>query len=205
MSEVEHPHREWLFDFLSKKDSEYLYCVVRDWNWDNGTWLPKWIAQNQKCTRSVAQLIFWRCEPEAYLPTSGLEEWRGMVESNKDVYELIGRVLENWNGGHYRADQSGLLSGLKSTFGFKQKGFLGDGNKIYLPGQIGYFHPENPVPWMEAFRKAEARCHKTLLTWKVPDDIGVILIQKRPGFGKYGLSEGFPEEYIDYINKITNK
>jgi hypothetical protein len=193
--EVDNDMRVALFAFLSAKDSEYLYHVARDWNWDNGTWLPEWIVQQRKCTRATAQLIFWRAEPESFLPREGIEAWGAAISQSPRLYNLVKLILANWKAGLYARDHAGLLRRLT---GVRQDRFWGDGNKFYARGQIGWFNDANPVHHLESYRKAEASCNRGSLPWSVPDDLGHILIEKTPQHGKYELSEGFPDEFLQH-------
>ncbi|HET7821942.1 MAG TPA: DUF4274 domain-containing protein [Ornithinibacter sp.] len=192
----ERPRRQQLFDLLSTKDSDYLYCVVRDWNWSNGTWLLRWIASQAACTRGTAQRIFWDCQPETFLPVAGAQVPFGSPE-----FDLAALVLENWKAGAYPADRQSLSDRLRSLVSGGQGGFRGDDGTWYRAGQIGYFDPANPVPQMEAYRAAEARCDPSQLPWTLPDDLGRVQRVRRPSYTGFDLVEGVPEEFVDLLDE----
>lgn len=194
-SEGESVSRRQLFDLLSSKDDDYLYCVVRDWNWSNGTWLLRWIASQPACTRATAQRIFWGCEPEAFLPVGGPPDW---IDS--DVYELAALVVQNWQAGLYPANPRSRADRLPAFLGGSAGRFRADDGTYYEPGQLGFFDPANPVPALMSYRAAEARCALADLPWTVPDDLGRVQRDRRPGYDAYALTEGVPDEFLDLLD-----
>jgi len=188
--------RQQLYDLLSTKDADYLYFVVRDWNWSNGTWLLRWIASQPACTRATAQRIFWGCEPEAFLPVDGPQD-----RSAAEEYQLAALVVANWQAGLYPEDRRSRGDQLRAFLPGVGKRFRADDGTYYAPDQIGFLDPANPVPLMSSYRAAEALCDPEDLPWTVPDDLGQVHRERRPSYTAYDLTEGVPEEFVALLDE----
>lgn len=193
--------RQDLFDLLSSKDDDFLFRVAREWNWTNGTWLLRWIASQPMCTRATAQLIFWGCEPEAFLPDgpagaagSSADDARGRQEESEE-YQLAALVLRNWAAGRYLANRPSVVDRVRALVRGRGGRFRADDGTYYAPDQFGYLDPDNPVPRMESYRRAEARCQPAELPWAVPDELGQIQRITRPGYDE-DLIEGLPPQFL---------
>lgn len=182
-----------LYDYLAAQDADYLYAVVRDWNWSHGTWLLSWIASQPTCTRATAQRIFWACEPETFLPHGEDQPYE-----DADVRELAALVLRSWQAGLYPPDPQSLGERLRALRGGR---FRSDDGTWYAPGQIGFLDPANPMPAMASYRAAEARCDPAALPWAVPDDLGRVQRERRPSWTAYDLVEGMPEEFLELLDE----
>lgn len=158
--------RQFVFDYLAERGPELWHAVADDWNWDNGLWILEWIIRQPDCERATAQLIFWRAEPEWFLPFGGKEDWESRVNNSRELYELVKVIVDRWNSGSYTRS---ILE------------FLGS---------------PNPILAMESYRKAEASCDPNLLPWQLLESIGEATPGKELSGLDYDLSEGFPEELL---------
>lgn len=191
--------RDDLYAWLSAQDPDVLYCVVRSWNWSNGTWLLSWIASQPTCTRATAQRIFWCSEPESFVGADGIDDWE------RDVFDLCALVVRNWHAGLYAADpprRRGDL--LRARLGLGGERFRSDDGTWYAPDQIGFHDPANPVPYFSSYRRTEAGVDPLDLPWRVPDDLGQVQRDRRPSWDAYELLEGVPEEFVDLLQDETD-
>ncbi|GAA4123024.1 hypothetical protein GCM10022415_27650 [Knoellia locipacati] len=177
---------------MTTKDADFLYCVVRDWNWADGTWLLKWVASQTACTRATAQLIFWTCQPETFLPTSA-----GRAQLDSEEFDLADLVLQRWKAGLYASDPRNVGDRLRTVISGRHR-FRADDGTWCRPNQVGWFHPANPVPMMESYRAAEARCDPSAVPWQVPDDLGRIQRDRRPSYTAYDV-ESVLDEFAHLI------
>ena len=172
------------------------YRVAKEWNWDNGTWALEWIVSQESCTRATAQAVFWKCEPEWFLPTSGKTELEKSIKSNKETFNLANLILRNWIAGFYKKSKVGLVATLAFRFLRSRDVYMNDDGVVFRHGEIGFMDGENPISLMESYRSAEKTCDPDLLPWKVPNELGQVLPGKRAKLGDFDLIEGFPTEII---------
>lgn len=66
-------------------DAEELFCLASEYNWDDGMWLPKAIANHPLCDSATALLLFWRAGAiEAFYQDEASEfqeEWLAFCRS----------------------------------------------------------------------------------------------------------------------------
>lgn len=83
---------EALTQVASIEDSEMLYVLAANYNWDNGLNIPKAIIANDNCDMSTGLMIFYLADgirlldDKESVEQSGLDEWSEFI---KKVYLLI--------------------------------------------------------------------------------------------------------------------
>lgn len=76
----------------SIEDSEMLYVIAANYNWDNGFSIPKAIITNNNCDMSTGLMMFYLAdgirllEDRASVEQSGLDEWNKFIT---EVYSML--------------------------------------------------------------------------------------------------------------------
>jgi len=54
-----------ILDFQKDSDPKDRHCLVVGWNWDSGTEVLKWIANDPNTDKATALVIYWSACPRA--------------------------------------------------------------------------------------------------------------------------------------------
>ena len=81
------------FKLFEKLNSTDQYYLARNYNWDDGVEILKWIIESKKCDKGTASLIFWTSEPDYYFEKSESE----ISDYEKDTFLLLNRIVEKYN------------------------------------------------------------------------------------------------------------
>jgi len=106
---------QWSFDkpddFLPEKtlfekldhpaDLHYLASI---YNWDDDPVVLEWILESPLCTRSTANLIFWRAAPDYYLRYS-LDDPTACPDGDKRVLSILRKIVAKYAAGQFSAFQ----------------------------------------------------------------------------------------------------
>jgi hypothetical protein len=106
---------EWSFDkpddFTPDRDAfnqlahpAELHYLAYIYNWDDGHIVLDWILDSPLCTRSTANLLFWRAAPDYYLefPLDNLEACESY---NRDGFIVLRKIVERYNKNDFSSYQ----------------------------------------------------------------------------------------------------
>jgi Domain of unknown function (DUF4274) len=177
---------------------EKWHCFAAQWNdWNAGVEYLDWIVRQPDCERATAQLIFWKGNPDHYIPEKGSEsDDHEARERASDVFRMLKVIAENWTSGFYKSNRlSGLIySGEHQGQSYFEYPVTGEifGIKSILEGQDpggeassrpadrlkGLFVPlaePSVLREMRRYREREEDCEPHRLPWIIPDSIGQVL------------------------------
>jgi hypothetical protein len=77
-----------------------LHYLASIYNWDDGPEVLEWIVGSPLCSRSTANLIFWRAAPDYYLRFD-LESAEGARPSERSVLFLLRKIVLRYRHGGY--------------------------------------------------------------------------------------------------------
>jgi hypothetical protein len=214
--------REWMYNHLSRQNPENWYWYARSWNWSNGTWMLHWIVQQENCNKATAQLIFWLGDPEQFLPLKekqnalallmlhntaaidvapyGPEDWKKNIEDNREIFELLGLILRNWENGKYGARGVRLFGYLNGLMG-DLKAFMSNSRQK----TIKWYDEANPIASLSRYREQEKLSEPSFMPWKVSNELGW---PAREGISDpiaLDLNEGFPPEFFEFANSLEKQ
>lgn len=77
-----------------------LHYLADLYNWDDGALVLGWILDSEHCTRSTANLLFWRAAPDYYTKFD-LADDSACPSYNEDGFYVIRKVLEKYRTGSF--------------------------------------------------------------------------------------------------------
>lgn len=80
------------FDKFLSLNSAEQYFLAKNYNWDDGIIVLKWIVESPKCDKGTACMIFWCAEPDYYFEFTA--DTIGKYE--KDIWELLQKIVERF-------------------------------------------------------------------------------------------------------------
>ena len=109
------PNKE---DFLKLTHPADLHYLAMIYNWDDGHTVLEWILDSPLCTRSTANLLFWRSAPDYYLKCD-LEDDNSCESCNYGGYAVIKKVIQKYQTNSFSQyqiefDPSGELEDMNS-------------------------------------------------------------------------------------------
>lgn len=90
--------------FLKLTHPAELHYLAHIYNWDDGPLILEWILESELCSRSTANLIFWRSAPEWYMEFS-LSDPESCPSINRDAFYVIIKVLEKYKNNTFNSCQ----------------------------------------------------------------------------------------------------
>ncbi len=112
------------------------------WNWDADPEIIRWIVAQPRCDKATALMVFWKGQPEYYLPFAD----RGDVPGcNLEGLDLIEDVRGRWTGGFYTRSELAFdladdawprdFTALDAEFGDRARDLLPLDMRAPLPGR----------------------------------------------------------------------
>lgn len=91
---------EYLPDFklFEKLNSTEQYYLAKNYNWDDGVEVLKWIIDSPKCDKGTASLIFWTSEPDFYIERSE----QNIPEYEKNTFLLLRKIVEKFKNNEFK-------------------------------------------------------------------------------------------------------
>ncbi len=83
-------------DFSLLNHSAELHYLAYIYNWDDGHIVLKWVLQSPLCSRSTANLLFWRSLP-SYFEKTNFSDPETCPDYCEAGFELIPIVLERYS------------------------------------------------------------------------------------------------------------
>lgn len=92
----EHLEKEKFESLTSTFELDY---IIKNYNWDNGLELIKWISNSKLCSKATAIEVFWLCCPRDFLKYD-LEK-----KSKDETFEIIKVILNNLSVNFYNESE----------------------------------------------------------------------------------------------------
>jgi hypothetical protein len=86
--------------FLRLSHPSELHYLASIYNWDDGALVLEWVLESDLCTRSTANLLFWRSAPDWYLRCD-IDDESSCPEFNRDGFKVIRRVMAKYKTGDF--------------------------------------------------------------------------------------------------------
>lgn len=77
-----------------------LHYLASIYNWDDGPKVLEWVVDSPMCSRSTANLIFWRSAPDYYLKFD-LDTAEGSYPSEREVVSLLRKIVLKYREGSF--------------------------------------------------------------------------------------------------------
>jgi len=81
-----------------------LHYLASIYNWDDDPVVLEWVLESPLCTRSTANLIFWRAAPDYYLRYS-LDDSIDCPDWDKGVLSILRKIVAKYSCGQFSAFQ----------------------------------------------------------------------------------------------------
>jgi hypothetical protein len=91
------PNAKAFSELVHPAELHYLAAI---YNWDDGPQVLEWIIDSPMCSRSTANLIFWRAAPDYYLKFD-LESADGCYPSEREVLALLRKIVRKYHEGSF--------------------------------------------------------------------------------------------------------
>ena len=92
-----------ILDFLKDSDPKDRHRLVLGWNWDSGTDVLKWIANDSDTDKATALAIYWTACPRANSkPFENREEVLERASYSINEYDLIEAIEQLYLSGFYK-------------------------------------------------------------------------------------------------------
>ncbi len=79
-----------------------LFYLAGIYNWDDGETVLEWVLESELCTRSTANLLFWRAAPDWYLRCD-LEDDTTCPSYNLAGYRVLRAVVQKYKDNSFSA------------------------------------------------------------------------------------------------------
>jgi len=137
------PHGMLPVDWAASRDPDDWHRLALFGNWDYlEPALLRRIAEQPNCDRATALALFWKSEPEYYLPFA---DRAAVPEVNRDGYDLIVLIRERWQAGAYTRAELAFdrerdawpldFAALERQFGARVEQFMPRSMRGPLPGR----------------------------------------------------------------------
>jgi hypothetical protein len=77
-----------------------LHFLADIYNWDDGSIILEWILDSPLCSRSTANLLFWRASPDFYL-SYDIYNLESCPDYNRDPFRVLSKIVEKYNSGQF--------------------------------------------------------------------------------------------------------
>ena len=81
--------------FLGLSHPAELHFLAHIYNWDDGSLVLEWILDSPLCSRSTANLLFWRSAPDWYLKFD-IDDLGSCPPYNQDGFRVIQKVVSKY-------------------------------------------------------------------------------------------------------------
>ena len=93
--------------FLALQHPAELHYLAHIYNWDDGSTVLEWLLDSEHCTRSTANLLFWRAAPDWYLRCD-LDDENSCPSFNLDGFKIIRKVVQKYEDNSFSKYQIGF-------------------------------------------------------------------------------------------------
>ena len=90
--------------FEQLRNPAELHYLAYIYNWDDGVTVLEWILDSPLCTRSTANLLFWRAAPDYYLEFD-INDENSCPSYNRAGFHVIQKVLEKYKNNSFSKSQ----------------------------------------------------------------------------------------------------
>jgi len=130
-------------DWAASRDPDDWHRLALFGNWDYfEPALLRRIAEQPNCDRATALVLFWKSEPEYYLPFA---DRAAVPEGSRDGYDLLVLIRERWRAGAYTRAELAFdrerdawpldFAELERRFGARVEQFMPQSMRGPLPGR----------------------------------------------------------------------
>ena len=81
--------------FSQLNHSAELHYLANLYNWDDGSIVLEWLLDSPLCTRSTANLLFWRAAPDWYLRFS-IHDLEACPKFNRDGFIILRKIINKY-------------------------------------------------------------------------------------------------------------
>ncbi len=81
--------------FLELTHPAELFYLASIYNWDDGEVVLEWVLESDLCTRSTANLLFWRAAPDWYLRCD-IEDETTCPGFNLAGFKVIRKIMQKY-------------------------------------------------------------------------------------------------------------
>jgi hypothetical protein len=83
-------------DFLKLDHPADLHYLAYIYNWDDGTLVLEWMLDSPLCTRSTANLVFWRSAPDDHLQYA-LNDLETCNEYYRNGIKVLSKIVDKYS------------------------------------------------------------------------------------------------------------